>query len=337
MTIESRRIRVTIKTNEGDVLVINPDDSDKQLTVSFNCISTTTPSTNSCRILIRNLGEGSRKLLSSVIRNSVELLNVHLDIERRSFLGGLIVIPRITFDTSRIYERGFAVDSVTERGDTFVTVEAGYGKKMAVIFEGSCQRLWTVKKGTEWHTNLRVGDGEATVNGGVANKSFPPGTKFLDVVKYLIATMGLESGNVTQDILNELFRGDVVQFVGGQDVFGKSSVLMDHLFKLTGAEWFIDRGQVYFTRRFESLPDGGLVLSDESGLKTAPEEVQGDMVEARSFLRPDMRIGRPINLIHKRFGGNYRIELVNHNGTNRFGILQTRVRLSQVRQRDIRI
>jgi hypothetical protein len=156
-------------------------------------------------------------------------------------------------------------------------------------------------------------------------------------VKYVIATMGLESGNVNRQTLDEVFRGDVVLFRGGIHALGKSRDLMDQLFKLTGAEWWVDRGQVFISRKFQPLPGAGAVISRDTGLRTQPAEVQGDLVEVITFPRPDLQVGRAAQLIHESFGGIYRIESVEHSGTNRIGDFFTKTRLGMTSQLDIAI
>lgn len=335
MTIETRRIRVTIRTTDGNLLVINESDG-LQLQIDVQATSTTTPNSNVCRLVIWNLNEASRKALSAHIRTSVQLLNTRLDIGKRSFLGGLIQTPKITFDTSKIYERGFQVDSVLERGDAYVLVEMGYGNDLQTMFEGSSQRIHNVRTDTDWQTHISIGDGEATMGGGIANKQFPQKTRFIDVIRYLIATMGLESGNVTKSNLDEIFERKVSVFGSSVIALGKSALLMTTLFKSSLGEWFVDRGKVYITKQFQSLPNDGIEISQDTGLRWAPLEVQNDMIECKNFPRPDIRIGRKCRLIHKRFAGDYRVESVQHNGTNRVGDLETLVRLSQIRKVELR-
>lgn len=298
---------------ETAVITINPDGQDPQLEVDFSCTMTITPDANNATVRIMNLSRATRDRIAGVTKRN---LDVTKEIAGQpalySALGGNPVVKVTT----------------VKRGDVYVEIDGGYLPKPVRMFEGSAQWTRHYKTGPTWVTEMLVGDGLSTMMDGVARKSFPPGATLFEVVEYVIKTMGLGMGNVTEEALLAIVGPGQTSFTFGFTTLGESKWLLSSLIKDFNGEWFVDRGQAYIVKKGEPLPDPAVSVSFDQGLMHQPEPLEGGKVRIRSMFRPDIRIGRKVAVLRANFEGTYRAEVVSHRMNNRVGEAVTEVILS---------
>ena len=308
MRIGKRRISVRLETAEGVAIDINSNGADignTQLEIDMSANMSVAPGGNSATIRIVNLSKSSRELIASKIQRK-------FDISAAAIAQGI--------DPAAIPGGSVAQRAVTRRGDCYAIISAGYDDVTPVIFEGAAPYSRHSKLGPTWYTELQIGDALTTMITGVAAKTFPPKTLLLDVVRYVVKSMGLDASvlKTPLQLTDAIGRGQTT-FDYGFTAFGDSRWLLTAMLEPFGAEWFVDRGQFFVVRKGHALPEPAVVVDYSSGLRNHPEPTESGSVRIRSMFRSDIRIGRLVSVEGVDYAGVYRAETVMHRMNNRTG------------------
>lgn len=317
MRIGQRRVSLEILTEGGERMLINEPGADvgnTQLEVDIGVSMSVSPTANSATVRILNLSRDNRQAIAGRIKRNLDIS---------------AAIVEANVDYTSIIENSIVQQTVTRRGDAYVRISAGYDSHIPEIFEGSCQYARHYKNGATWATELQVGDGLSTMSAAVADRSFPPGSLFIDVLRHVVRTMALDDSvlRTPLQLTDAIGRGNAT-FPYGYTAFGDSRWIVSNMLEPFGAEWFVDRGQFFVVRKGHTLPEPAAFLTPESGLMTHPEPTEDGSIRVRSMFRPDIRIGRKVRVSGVDFDGDYRVETVQHRMNNRYGQAVTEAFLS---------
>lgn len=289
---------------ERTLIELNYPTLSPQLEMDFMCTMSITPDANRAVLRIFNLSKATRDRLAGIVKRNLDVTAaIASDIGFYTSLGAASVVKQTTVN----------------RGDAFVEVYGGYKPSPALLFQGSTQWCRHMRNGPTWLTEMEIGDGLSTMMDGVASKQFPPGALLIDVIKFVVQTMGLGLGNLSEDRILEIVGPGKATFPFGFTCFGESKNLLSNLIHPYGGEWFVDRGECYFVMRGQALPDAPIIVSPDSGLLASPDPVENGKLRLRSVLRPDVRIGRKVAVQSSSYEGTYRVEVVTHAINNRVG------------------
>ncbi|MCA9682320.1 MAG: hypothetical protein KC457_09010, partial [Myxococcales bacterium] len=100
--------------------------------------------------------------------------------------------------------------------------------------------------------------------------------------------------------------------------------------ELLGLDWWIDDGDLYFANEGEPTSLPTLRLSTQSDprslrLLEEPRPTDSGLLEAVSLLAPGVRLCQRVILASANLGGEYRVEALEHAGSNRRGPFSTRL------------
>lgn len=199
-----------------------------------------------------------------------------------------------------------------------VLLLAGYRGAVAQVFSGDARTVDHVRKGAEWETHIKCGDGERAWVYSRVSESFAPGTTLDRVVTTVSRAFGAEvDWSQAPESLATLQKK---QCVSGFSASGRASKELSRVVKGAGLEWSIQDGKLQLLPKGGVLSGRALVLSSESGLVESPEhgapkkEGGPSVLKAKSLLQPGLRPGSRVDLKTKSFKGPYRVEKVTHNG-----------------------
>lgn len=308
MRIGQRRIAVRLTTESDEVLSINEAGADignTQLEVDISVNMSVSPSANSAMVRILNLSKSSRQAIAGRIQRDIDISSA---------------IVQSNVDYTSIVEDSIVKQTTIRRGDCYVEIFAGHDSDVPLVFEGSSQWARHYKNGATWATELQVGDALSVTMDGVAARTFPPGSLFIDVLRHVVRTMSLDDSvlRTPLQLTDAIGRGNTV-FPYGFTTFGDARWIVTNMLDPFGAEWFVDRGQFFVVRKGHALPEPAVVVDFFAGLLHQPEPIEGNGVRIRSMYRPDIRIGRLVQVSDVDYDGVYRAETVMHRMNNRFG------------------
>lgn len=216
-----------------------------------------------------------------------------------------------------------------------VSLAAGYGQNLPVIFTGNITQAWSVREGVNFITTIEVFDGgTAFLNGNVPDGggTFPAGTAMLTIYKTLIGYLpGVSLGAIapwfTQDALGNLITISRAKSYSGS--------VTDILTEISGKAFFIDNGRAYVLRNNDVLEGQVALVNADSGLLGTPlreqQIVTFDMVfepglivaqqlQLQSLTAPQLNsFGAPFNpatgaSTETNVNGLYRVTGIKHRG-----------------------
>lgn len=326
-SVPRKRLRVAIYTPGDDAggakkIIINTHRGlslKHELEISLDVTLSVSPEMNQGTLTIFQLPESGRNELTGVIHKVIDYTNTSIGIgefgQELTDLG----IGKIT--GSDLFPDGKCRTETIRNGHAYVEIDAGYDEDVGRIFEGSSSSAHSGRQGTDWVTTLNIADGLSTIVGNQARDSFGPGTSMYTVLRSLVLTMGLGLGNLTQGTVAEAFQanGDSV-FPNGFRTRGDAQLIMNRLVRLSGGEWFVDRGLFYLVRKGEALPTPPLELSNSTGIINRPQQQEGGGILLEHKFNREIRPGRPVTISSVHSSGTYRVEYVRHILNNRLGI-----------------
>ena len=163
------------------------------------------------------------------------------------------------------------------------------------LFVGDIKTAKTLKKGTEFVTEIEAGDAEDIIVKSYINKSFS-GSRFAegkitnrDMVKELIKAMGLvPNSSKEKEIDKKLEAVSQTKPEHGITMSGPAKFFLDTILEKEGLEWSIQDGEVQITDPSKSANTlDAVVLSKDTGLLDVSKEEDG-RINFKALLNPDI-------------------------------------------------
>lgn len=283
-----------------------------QLEIDFEVTKSIAYRANTARITARNLSPDQRSQLV-LDRPTSDAFDLPLSfIDRR--LGGQ---GRGTGPTAQAVGVGY------------VELVAGYDGRAPVIFEGSVREGVSDEGSSPTiTTTIHAGDGEVNLGAACLNRVFEPGATYQQIVNYIAETLNVDLASDVDPskggILPEGLRGSAG---GTVSMSGAPDQVLSQLAKGLDFGWWIE--------------DGELVLIGETGYRSAytltadvsrnmiglPERIGPDSLRVTVQLAPEAKIASRVQVISPTISGTFRLEGIDHRGTNAAGVFQTLLRL----------
>lgn len=198
-----------------------------------------------------------------------------------------------------------------------VLFEAGYKELgLSRYFAGDVRTTDHVREGADWNTVMKLGDGERAWKYARVSESFGAGTRAADVIKSLGTSLGLELGNLNDQVakIDEVFDH-------GFAAVGSAARAFDKAIQSIKKSWSIQDGQLQILDPYanevvdlpipEISPTSGLIGSPEMG---APKKKGGSpLVKFTSLLIPT-KPGAKVKLVSERYDGYVRVESCSFEG-----------------------
>ena len=216
-----------------------------------------------------------------------------------------------------------------------LTLEAGYGDKLFLMFKGKISRVSTIKDGADWTSTIEVSDG-AVENALRQAIHIAPGAKVEEVAEQIIKKMGLApEASLLKQLVAKFQEGGgvkgLVSFVKG---FSLSGFLMDDLTDLgkdLGLALSVQNEQVIaFEAKKGVNKIADIVVDLDHGLIGSPEIGDKGEVTCAMFLLPWVRPGDPVKVKSTWVTGRYRVKSLTQTGQNRQGEWKTSMTMEPI-------
>jgi hypothetical protein len=183
-----------------------------------------------------------------------------------------------------------------------VLLEAGYKSTgLSRYFSGDVRSVDHVRKGPDWETVIKLGDGERAWRFARVNESFAVGSRAADVLMRIAQKTGLGMGNVDKQAasIDKLFDQGYV-------AAGNAMAALTKLVESIGKRVSVQDGHIQILGTEETLdlpvpvvsPDTGLIGSPEMG--SPPTKGKPQLLKFKSLLIP-VKPGSKVNLRSERY------------------------------------
>lgn len=196
--------------------------------------------------------------------------------------------------------------NVNDYGDLRqITLTAGYGSNLPVVFTGNITQAWSVREGTNVITQIESYDGGFAFANGFTNQQFPAGTPVSSIITSLAGSLpGVSVGAI----------GSYPGTISRANSY--SGTTTDLLRELTGGGFFIDNGKVNCLGDSECLVGEIQLINSASGLLGTPVREQ-TILNFDMLFEPRLVIGQQIQLqsiTEANFNGFYKVISIKHRG-----------------------
>ena len=209
---------------------------------------------------------------------------------------------------------------------SYVVVEAGYTDTLSQIFAGDVRTIDHVKEGADWVTKIRCGDGERAYLNARVNTSFAGGTAIATVLKSITKAMGINQGNLVDQIANLSN-----QYANGYTASGKASVELDRVLSSVNLSWSIQDGRLEVLPPLTPNKNETVTLTPTSGLVGSPEhgtpnkKGKPSVLKAKCLIQPSLKVNGRVFVSCENTNGTFRISKVTHDGDTTGGPWYTEI------------
>lgn len=177
--------------------------------------------------------------------------------------------------------------NVTDYGDLrLISLKAGYGTNLSVIFAGSVTQCWSVREGVNMITQIESLDGGFAFVNGVTNEQFTNNTDQSTIIKTMLDNLdqvGVSAGAVGN------FPGLLAR---GNSYSGNTT---DLIRQLTNGNFFIDNNNAFALNSNEYIIGPTTTISSASGLLNTPT-IEQTIVHFDMLFEPSLYVGQLANL-----------------------------------------
>lgn len=188
-----------------------------------------------------------------------------------------------------------------------ITLRAGYGSNLPVVFSGNISQAWSVREGVNFITQIECYDGGFAFANAQTSVQYPAGTMQKDIIKNLAGSLPHVSLGVIGDYPGALSRAN-----------SYSGSTTDILREITGSGFFIDNGKANALGTNEYIDNGSgiALINSASGLLGTPV-LEQTIVRFDMLFEPGLTVGQRIQLdsiTEQNFNGFYKVTAVKHRG-----------------------
>lgn len=222
--------------------------------------------------------------------------------------------------------------SILNEKDCIVTVKAGYGSVMPLIFVGAISRVETTFDGSDRRTEIEAVDGRIELRDTYVSLSYKGKINTKKIAQDVAAQMGVTVTFSYNAVYADLPNG--FSFVGA----AKSA--LDKLCTPTGLAWEIQNGILQIKRKGDTMSRQAFVLSPDSGLIGIPKQLTEGAEngsdknktgwEVVYFLNGAIGVGDYVKIESETVTGFFRVHTIEHDGDNLEGDWLSTARLYEI-------
>lgn len=178
-----------------------------------------------------------------------------------------------------------------------IRLDAGYQGLTDTIFNGDVLRALHHRQGSDIVTTFETGDFEKEITLAHFEKSYPAGTKYVDIISDMAAALGAPIGTVI-GIPAVTFNSGVTFSCTVRDG-------LERLLDKTGLEWHVTNGQLNILPITAHLGDEAIVLSQSTGLIGVPT-LKDSGYEFNALLNPKIIPGCLLQVESETINGYFK-------------------------------
>ncbi len=232
-------------------------------------------------------------------------LRITFDIDKTSYSSAnkaKVEVCNLSAQSRQNYENAQATNL---RSAYQLQLQAGYSGNLRTIYLGDIRTSKNRREGATIITTFELGTSEKQLLYSTLNRSYPPGTAFLTILKDLAMALNVDVGTVV-GVKSETYSGSVA-FVGSV----KAS--LDQMTLKQGLRWQVQDGRLNVFPADSHLGQTAIVLSSvripsmgisRSGLVGVPSQNQG-MVQFEALLNPSIIPGALVQIWSESIKGDF--------------------------------
>jgi hypothetical protein len=226
---------------------------------------------------------------------------------------------------AKIYKDAFDFDLRKK-----ISLYAGYGNNLSLIFTGNISKAWSVREGTNFITEIESYDGGYAWISAEDNVSYDHGALTRDVMLELIGRLkpyGVDLGKVGEFPGNQdraaILNGNICKNLADRVANYFNPVTN----KIDPGQFFIDNGKAYCLRDYETFTGDYLVINSASGLLGTPTRHETYLTFDMIF-EPRLMIGQEVTIdsitapefnsykagTNQIINGNFKVVSLHHRG-----------------------
>jgi hypothetical protein len=208
--------------------------------------------------------------------------------------------------------------SALNEKDCMVTLRAGYGSHMPLIFTGYITHIETALDGADRATEIEAVDGRVALRDTFVSLSYKGAIGAKKIIEAVASEMGVP---VTFG-----YNAKFADFSNGYSFVGAGKHALDKLCASTGLVWEIQNGILQVKAKGDTMTREAFVLSADSGLVGIPKKLtegaENDTAKSRPgfevvyLLNGAISVGDYVKLESKATTGYFRVDAVEHDGDN---------------------
>jgi hypothetical protein len=215
-------------------------------------------------------------------------------------------------------EHRAALARASAEGGLFVRLSAGYAANTSsLLLVGDVTKVSTTRNEVDVVTALEARDGGVALQSSRASRSFVRGTSVEDVLRALVAEMGIGEGNLATYTPDLAFESGDRTLRSGLSIEGSTRVVLTNFLHASGLRWSVQDGALQIRPRGRAALARAIVLSPATGLVGSPQSEEKGKVSATSLLQPGFIPGGIVVLRSADFDGSYLIREVTYQGATR--------------------
>ena len=195
-----------------------------------------------------------------------------------------------------------------------VIIKAGYVDSISQIFKGDTQRTVIEKEAVDWIATIELGDGAKELKNARINKSFRGPQKPGAILKELADAVGLDIGNLEEQIKQDGARSVLHEFINGIALSGKWSDKMDDVASSMGLNYSIQGKKLQVLAKNGYIKNPPIDLSVQTGMIGSPQIGEKGTITAASLLDPLMVPGQRVKVDSEVVAGTFIVQKVHHIG-----------------------
>jgi hypothetical protein len=257
-------------------------------------------------------------------KRDIQVIAGPLTIEPRTEEGENQPMLKMRFDITKTNNREansaeLAIWNLKEESRTLlqpkgleVIIKAGYVDSIAQIFKADSSRTVNSKELTDWITTIEFEVKE--LKSKRINKSLRGPQKAGTILQEAADALGLDIGNVKDQIRSDGARSVLKEFVSGVVLSGKASDVMDEVASSLGLNYSVQDKKLQVLPKNGVLPGPAIDLSVETGMIGSPQIGEKGTVTTATLLDPRMVPGRRVKLDSLVVSGEFKVQKVHHVG-----------------------
>lgn len=208
--------------------------------------------------------------------------------------------------TITVYNLNETTRTLTQKKDTVVILEVGYGENLEQLFVDNITKSSTKRQGADIVTTLEY-DNKA-LRETRFNKSYSAGVSIKTTIKEVAQTFR-DAGGVIIGNLGERFASiDDKQEQTGLALSGMAKDVMDDLIGKLDLEWNIQDNELHILKPDEGIPgEEAVLLTPQTGLIGSPAKREDDGVEFMCLIIPGIYPGKLIQIRSKHIFETYKV------------------------------
>lgn len=216
--------------------------------------------------------------------------------------------------------------------DCIVTLRAGYGSAMPLLFVGAVSHIETTIDGSDRMTEIEAVDGRVELRDTYVSLSYKGKIGTKKIMEDVAGQMGVP--------VTFSYNAGFSNYPDGFSFIGAAKAALDKLCAPTALIWEIQNGILQIKRKNDTMSREAFVLSPDSGLIDIPRkltegaendaDVNKTGWEVAYFLNGAIGVGDYVKIESKTVTGFFRVHTVEHDGDNLTGDWLSTARLYEV-------